>query len=162
MRHMTSAGIDFIKGWEKFEPEPYICPAGKLTIGYGRLIKSRADFPEPISIETAKRMLAEDVAWCERAVLRSVKIPLTDFQFDALASFAFNCGAAALQRSTARRRINRFDFVRGADALRMWCKGGRPLRFIQGLFNRRDCEREMFLFGWEAATALRAKQIARA
>lgn len=161
MRRITEQGLDFIKGFEKFEASPYICPAGKLTIGFGRLVKNTADFPRPITIEEGLQLLAQDVAWAERAVLNHIRIPLMDFQFDALVSFAFNCGGPALQRSTARRRINRWDLVRGADALRMWCKGGRPLRFFQGLFNRRDCEREMFLFGWDAANDLRAAQMAR-
>ncbi|MDD2978221.1 MAG: lysozyme, partial [Aquabacterium sp.] len=37
----TSArGLELIRSFEKFEPKAYICPAGKLTIGYGHVIKA--------------------------------------------------------------------------------------------------------------------------
>ncbi|MDA0782256.1 MAG: lysozyme [Proteobacteria bacterium] len=43
----------------------------------------------------------------EQAVCRLIKVPLTDGQFDALASFTFNLSSGALQRSTLRRKVNR-------------------------------------------------------
>lgn len=42
-------------------------------------------------------------------MLRLIKVPLTDGQFDALVSFTFNLGSGALQRSTLRRKVNRED-----------------------------------------------------
>lgn len=37
----TSArSLEFIRSFEKFEPKAYLCPAGKLNIGYGHVIKA--------------------------------------------------------------------------------------------------------------------------
>lgn len=33
--------LEYIKHWEGFVSKPYLCPAGKLTIGYGRNIQDR-------------------------------------------------------------------------------------------------------------------------
>ena len=155
---LSSEGIAFLEAWEGFEAEPYICAAGVLTIGFGRVIDDIDAFPysTPISKAIARKLLAEDVAWAEAAVLRNIRVPLEQWEFDALVSFTFNCGAGALQRSTARRRINRGDMERGADALLMWCKGGQPLRVIRGLANRRAAERDVFLNGYAAEEVRRA------
>ncbi len=40
-------------------------------------------------------------------MLRLITVPLTNGQFDALASFVFNVGGGGLQRSTLRRKVNR-------------------------------------------------------
>lgn len=42
-------------------------------------------------------------------MLRLIAVTLTDGQFDALASFTFNLGSGALQRSTLRRKVNRAE-----------------------------------------------------
>ena len=60
-----------------------------------------------ISEDEAQDMLRRDAGIAERAVLRLITVPLTDGQFDALSSFAFNLGGGALQRSTLRRKVNR-------------------------------------------------------
>ena len=49
-------------------------------------------------------MLRRDLVVAELAVLRLIRVPLTDCQFDALVSFTFYLGSGALQRSTCKRR----------------------------------------------------------
>ena len=43
----------------------------------------------------AEKLLRHDVETAEKAVLRLIHVPLSDRQFSALISFAFNLGAGA-------------------------------------------------------------------
>ena len=54
------------------------------------------------------------------AVLRLIRVPLTDGQFDALVSFTFNLGAGALQCSTLRRQTNRGEHDAAALEFLKW------------------------------------------
>ncbi len=135
MRHITPIGIELIQHFEGFSAEPYLCPAGYLTIGYGHVIRPGESWPDGITEEEAAALLAEDVIEAEQAVLRLIAVPLTDGQFDALVSFTFNLGAGALQRSTLRRKINRQSYNAAAQEFPRWVwAGGRKLR---GLMRRR-------------------------
>lgn len=41
---MFKIASNFIKKWEGFEPSPYLCPANKLTIGYGTIIDPKVKY----------------------------------------------------------------------------------------------------------------------
>lgn len=140
-------GVDFIKEFETFEAEVYTCPAGIPTIGYGRVVRNRADYPARITEAHALELLAADLEWAEEAVKKNIRVDLEQCEFDALVSFTFNAGSGALQSSTARRRINRGDFEGGMEALQWWHKGGRPKKSLPGLVRRRLWEAGAFLFG---------------
>ncbi|SMG63290.1 Glycoside hydrolase, family 24 [methanotrophic bacterial endosymbiont of Bathymodiolus sp.] len=93
---------------------------------------------EEINQEKAEALLRIDVESAERAVLRLIKVPLTDGQFDALVSFTFNLGSGAFQRSTLRRKVNRQAHTEVPEQLMRWVwAGGRRLK---GLVRRRDTE----------------------
>lgn len=76
-----------------------------LTIGYG----STGSHVKPgmrITEAEAEELLISDLSRFEKAVSELIKVPLTQNEFDATVSFAFNCGISALGGSTFRRRIN--------------------------------------------------------
>jgi lysozyme len=147
----TSAdGIRIIQHSEDCHLEAYKCPAGVWTIGWGHtgpdvkpglvITQSRAD-----------ELLAQDLASFERDVASLVKIFITQHQFDALVSFAYNCGsdidsdtiAEGLGDSTLLRKVNSGEFKAAADEFLKWDKaGGKKLR---GLTRRRHTERARFL-----------------
>ena len=144
MRHITRDGLNLIKNFEGFEPEIYLDAAGLPTIGYGHLIRKGEHkmFESGISEEEAEALLADDVQIAERAVLRLVKVPLTDNQFNALVSFTFNLGSGALQRSTLRRKVNREEHAEVPEEFMRWVwAGGRKLR---GLIRRREAEADLY------------------
>ncbi len=144
MRHISQAGLDLIKQFEGGSAKPYRCPAGMMTIGYGHVIRPGESFPsEGISREQAEMLLKQDVGRAERAVLRLINVPLTEGQFDALVSFAFNLGEGALQRSSLRRKVNRSEHAEVPPELLKWCwAGGRRL---PGLLRRRVAEAAIYL-----------------
>jgi lysozyme len=144
MRHVTQHGINLIKRFEGFEPEIYLDAAGLPTIGYGHLLRAgEAEmFKNGISPEAGEALLIKDVLFAEQAVLRLIRVPLTDGQFDALVSFTFNLGSGALQRSTLRRKINREEHEEVPEQFMRWVwAGGRRLR---GLMRRRKEEAVLY------------------
>ena len=144
MRHVTDEGLALIKYFEGFAPEVYFCPGGWPTIGYGHVVRDneRERFVDGIDEAAADELLRRDVKTAEQAVLRLIRVPLEDGQFDALASFTFNLGAGALQRSTLRRKVNREEHDAVPDEFQRWVwAGGRKLK---GLVRRREAEAELY------------------
>ena len=147
MRHMTDEGLDLIKLYEGYSPSAYLCPANQWTRGYGAIwgidnTRVTEDHPD-INEEQADQLLRRDVSISERTVLRLIRVPLEEEQFNALCSFVFNLGSGSLQSSTLRRKINRGDYIGAADEFPRWVfAGGRKLK---GLIKRRNHERLMFL-----------------
>ena len=144
MRHITDVGLGLIKRFEGFSPTIYICPAGYPTIGYGHVVlpKERARFADGISEEEGVELLRLDAQIAEAAVVRLIRVPLTDGQFDALVSFTFNLGAGALQRSTLRRRANRGEHEAAAGEFKKWVwAAGQKL---SGLIARRRAESHVY------------------
>ena len=147
MRRMTDEGLDLIKLYEGYSSSPYLCPANHWTIGYGAIWgmddkRVTEDHPD-INEDQADFLLRRDVKKSEMAVLRHIRVPLEDGQFNALCSFVFNLGSGALQSSTLRRKINRGDYIGAANEFPRWVfAGGRKLK---GLVRRREHERLMFI-----------------
>lgn len=142
IRRVSADGLDFIRRYERFSGKTYTCPAGRPTIGYGHVIKPGERFPETITVEQASRLLARDLDTIE--IYLSALFPAApQHQFDALASFAFNCGLGALDRSTLLKMLRQGDMAGAADQFLRWDKvGGQPLA---GLTRRRQDERALFL-----------------
>jgi lysozyme len=144
--HINKHGLNIIKRWEGLELETYMCPAGIPTIGYGHT-GPEVQLGNIITTEEADRLLREDVKEAERGVENSVQAPLTSNQFSALVSWTFNLGCGNLKESTMLARINDGNMVGGAEAL-TWYNKARvdgELKELQGLVNRRNDERELFL-----------------
>ena len=144
---MTDEGLDLIKLYEGYSSSPYLCPAQHWTIGYGAIWgmdnKRVTEAHPDINEDQADYLLRRDVKKAELAVLRHIRVPLEDGQFNSLCSFVFNLGSGALQSSTLRRKINRGDYIGAADEFPRWVyAGGRRLK---GLIKRREHERAMFL-----------------
>lgn len=140
----SEQGLDLIARFEGYSPVPYLCPARVWTIGFGHAI-TRADaqkFKAGISKPVAMALLRADAAIAERAVRRSIRLPLSQAQFDALVSFTFNLGGAALYSSTLRQVINRGDMQAAPAQIRKWVWGGG--RKLPGLIRRRAEEARIF------------------
>jgi lysozyme len=134
-------GIELIKRFEGLRLHAYVCSGGKFTIGYGHTFGVCAG--DSCTEEDAHEYLAEDVAKFEECVNRFVTVPLTQGEFDALVSFAFNLGCGALSGSTLLKKLNAGDKDGAADEFLRWTKAGG--RELTGLVLRREAEREVFL-----------------
>lgn len=137
---ISKAGLDLIKQFEGLYLKAYRCPAGVPTIGYGHT--AGVAMGQTITQQQADDYLRRDVRQFERAVARLVTVPLTQGQFDALVSFAFNLGEGALAQSTLLRLLNAGDYAGAAAQFDRWNKAGG--RVLPGLVRRRAAERALF------------------
>jgi len=148
----SRAGIDLIKEFEGLRLQAYLCPAGKPTIGYGHTKTVTLDDVKKkrkITEEVADSLLAADIISFEKSVSNLVEVELTQGQFDALVSFAFNFGAGKLQNSTLLRLVNQEKFLQAADEFPKWVNVRNPetgkLEKLPGLMRRRQAEKQLFL-----------------
>ena len=149
MTSISPAGLNLIKDFEGLRLGTYKCASGIDTIGYG----STGSHVKPgmqITQSEADALLAKDLVRFEQAVDSAVKVPINQSQFDALVSFAFNCGVGALQESTLLRLLNQRDYIGAAAQFDRWVKG--PDGPLPGLVRRRDAEEALFRSGAAAKT----------
>ena len=90
-----------------------------------------------ITQAVANQLLRDDLDRFEKGISDQINVPLNQEQFDALVSWAFNCGLGATGDSTLRRRLNAGEEVNTviAEELPRWTSGGMP-----GLIRRRNAE----------------------
>ena len=137
---IAKSTLDFITKEEGARNKAYKDSKGLWTIGVGHLIKSDEQhlINTTLTDDQVQELLRSDLRWCSEAVESSVKVPLTQAQFDALYSLCFNIGETAFRKSTVVRKINENDLNGAAEAILMWNKP-------EVLINRRKRERALFL-----------------
>lgn len=138
---LSMAGRAFIKAWEGCHLRPYQDVAGLWTVGVGHLLGAERPTRWSYTEEEIDALLVADVGGAERGVVRLCGDGLAQCHFDALVSFAFNCGLGRLQGSTLRQRVLRGDPEAGDEFLKWNRAGGRVVR---GLTLRRQAERDMY------------------
>ena len=145
---ISENGLNLIKEFEGFSSKPYLCPAKIPTIGYGNTY-----YPDgqkvtlkdnPIDELKANEIL-EYIANKDFGsfINKVVKVPLSQNQFDALVSFAYNIGNGNLQNSTLLKKLNSGDYQGASNEFLRWNKAGGKV--LNGLTKRREKERALFL-----------------
>ena len=142
---VSSKGLVLIKEFEGFSSVAYLCSAKKATIGYGNTFwedGTPVKIGDQISKERAETLLKHVVDNFSVAVEVDIKIEVTQNQFDALVSLAYNIGLGAFKNSTLLRQLNRGNFVGASQEFLRWNKSnGKPLL---GLTRRREREKLLF------------------
>lgn len=142
----SQACIDLIHRFEGFRANPYLCPAGVPTIGYGstRYADGRPVTlsDSPITQVQADQIMRETLKEYEGAVNRYVQVPTTQGQFDALTDFAYNAGAKNLLASTLLKKLNASDYDGAAAQFMRWIYADG--KALPGLLRRREAERKLF------------------
>lgn len=144
---VTDSLVEFIKSYEGFFANKYKCPAGVWTIGYGTTKTEYVNLGT-CTKEQATQWLKEEVEAMAKQIKKDLdnkKITLKQNEFDALCSFAYNCGTSALLGSTLYRRI--CQGVRDSslkDNFTAWSNANGQR--LQGLYNRRIEEYDMFAY----------------
>ena len=119
-------------------------PVGFWTVGWGHLVsRDRSALPPPpITPLEAEVLLQGDLARSANAVMRLVRVPLTEGQYAALVDFAFNAGAGALEASSLRMKLNRGEYSAVPAELRRWVYAGGVK--LKGLVRRREAEARLW------------------
>lgn len=119
-----STGIDPFNLDENGKPKP-IGPGTKWT-------QDQADKRKADELDTV----------CE-SVSKLLKVAVSDNQFAALVSFAYNVGTNNLKNSTLLRLLNQGKTAEAADEFLKWTKAQGKV--LPGLVKRREAERRLFL-----------------
>lgn len=141
-------GIAFITECEGCELEPYYDQAGYLTVGVGHLLDGPDDpYNRTITQEESDELLTGDLAETEDCLDNCIQVPVDQNQYNAVASLTFNIGTGAFSDSTLLKKLNASDYPGAADQFLVWNKitvDGEKV-VSEGLSNRREKERELFL-----------------
>lgn len=144
---ISEKGLGLIKEFEGLVLKPYKDAVGIATIGYGNTYYEdgrKVSLSDPaITEERATELLKMVVKRYEDAINRYVQVPITQNQFDALVSFAYNVGNENVRKSTLMKLLNRKQYTEAADQLLRWNKAGG--KTLKGLTRRRQAERTLFL-----------------
>lgn len=134
---MSAAGLIGILGYEGFSERAYIPVPGDVpTIGFGTTegVKLGDTISAPQAIERAYR----DIYKTKTAIHKCVNVPLSQGEYDAYTSLAYNIGPSAFCSSTLVKKLNGRDYEGACKEIKRWIYvKGRP---VQGLINRREAE----------------------
>ena len=143
---LSAAGLSGIVRHEGMVKAVYLDPIGIPTACVGHTATvTQADVGKQLSEEVCLRLLSRDTHDAQAAVKRSVTAPITQSQYDALVSFAFNVGGGALHSSTLVRKLNAGDCWGAGAEFPRWNKARN--RILPGLVKRRAYERNLFETG---------------
>ncbi|MCK1065062.1 lysozyme [Pluralibacter gergoviae] len=146
---VSDKGIELIKRFEGCSLSAYPDPGTggvPWTIAYGWTGNVDGKPIRPgmkIDQATADRLLRTGIVSYDQAVSKMLKVKVTQNQYDALVSLAYNIGTRALSTSTLMKKLNAGDYSGAADEFLRWNKSGGKV--MPGLTNRRKAEREVFL-----------------
>lgn len=144
---ISQKGLDLIKRFEGLKLKPYLCPAGIPTIGYGNTYYTdgkKVKLTDPsITQAKADELLKLLIQSYEKDVDSFCRDDISQQNFDALVSFAYNCGPRNLKSSTLLKKVNlnpndptiRAEFMK-------WNKGAGKV--LAGLTKRRQAEADLY------------------
>lgn len=135
---LSAAGFFGIVSWEGYSEKAYIPVPGDVpTIGFGTTAGVKPG--DKITPQEAFSRALADASKFEGALKKCVTVPLTQYEYDAFTSLAYNIGPTAFCSSTLVRLLNAGDYAGACAQISRWNKqGGREL---PGLTKRRAAER---------------------
>ncbi|BEI80074.1 hypothetical protein CcaverHIS002_0106030 [Cutaneotrichosporon cavernicola] len=153
--HLNILGLDLIKEYEGFIAAPSTDPIGHPSVGYGHACEApscrEVPFAFPLSKRAASTLLKNNmpaVTSCLGEALEPARshLVLSDNQWAALASWAFNEGCEAVSSSALIARLNAGEDpnVVAAAELPNWTTGKDSSKELPGLRRRRAAELALF------------------
>lgn len=155
-RAVNAETLEHVKRWEGLKLVAYPDPGSRdgtpWTIGYGHTSDGFMKVHKglKITMKQAEEALVHDLGETAAEIERLVKVPLTDNQFGALVSFAFNVGVAAFAKSTLLKKLNAGQYGAVPTELARWNKNDGKV--MSGLTNRRAAEAGLWAKGAHVAS----------
>lgn len=143
---VNKAGRDLIKKFEGCKLKAYKCPAGLWTISWGLTF-----YPDGTKVkegDVITQQQAEDyfnaiVDDFAKKVDALIKSNVSDNNFSALVSFAYNVGMGNFQRSTLLRKVNANPKDKTILAeFKKWTRANGEV--LKGLVRRREAEAKLY------------------
>ena len=130
--------VEKVKEFEGFRKTAYRCPAGVLTIGYGRTENVKENETTNVSRETIwlKGRLLDDMSY---VFYKMQKYNLSDNEVYALTDFIFNLGRKRLDTLTDNYTRTKNEIK---EAILLYNKANGKV--LQGLVKRREWEYRLF------------------
>lgn len=141
--YSVDLAADFIEAWEGCRLTAYKCPAGVWTIGVGHT--QDVTEHDEITYEQSRDLLRRDLELVRHDLAPFINVTVTEGQFIALVSLAFNVGVSYVVHQCPRlmRSLNAGDVEACAhEFLDINRAGGKVLA---GLTERRRAEAKLFL-----------------
>ena len=143
--HISETGLKLIKAYEGFRPVDRHLVNGHHVVGYGHIIE--CDDSLVLTRAEAEELLLSDLEPYEDMVNETVHAPLSQNQFDALVSLAFNIGPRAFTQSDTLRALNNGRPLDAASGFDIWRKStiDGKIYVVDALMRRRAAEKALFL-----------------
>jgi len=142
---ISDMGLKLIKAFEGYRPVDRELITGQRIVGYGhRLYSEDAVIMDKAEAEA---VLRDDLEPFEDMINSEVHAPISQSQFDALCSFAFNIGPKAFLESDTLRALNNGRPLDAANGLDIWRKSeiAGKTYVVDALMRRRAAEKALFL-----------------
>ena len=142
----TAGAIGLIATFEGFSNKAYLPHKDDVpTIGYGqtyyvsgRKVKMGDYMTKAEATNQLGQLVQRDfVAKMEKCV----NVPLSQNEFDAYTSLAYNIGISAFCKSTLVKKLNVGDYVGACEQIKRWNRSGGKV--MNGLVKRRQKEYEL-------------------
>jgi lysozyme len=140
---LSLAGTLALIQFEEVRTEAYLDPIGIPTVCAG--ITKGVHLGDRFTERECAEKLNEETSAVGKGVAACTSAELTQGQYDAVISFAYNVGTQAYCTSTLNRKLNAGDCIGAAAQFKRWdMAGGKHLR---GLQRRRAAEAAEFIKG---------------
>lgn len=143
--HISKVGLKLIKAYEGYRPVDRHLVNGQHVVGYGHIIEGTDSLV--LTRPEAEALLLRDLEPYEDMINETVHAPLSQSQFDALVSLAFNIGPRAFTESDTLRALNNGRPLDAASGFDIWRKStidGKTY-VVDALMRRRAAEKALFL-----------------
>jgi len=139
---LSPLGLKMLQSRESCRLEAYQDDAGIWTIGWGSTGPGIASGTIWTQAQADQNLISAIEA-IEQSIACMVTIQVSDDEWDALVSFAYNEGLGALHDSQLLAELNRGNITEAANQMMHWVfVKGEP---DDGLYKRRKSERAQFL-----------------
>ena len=142
---ISDTGLKLIKAFEGYRPVDRELITGQRIVGYGHRLYSEDAIM--MTKGEAEATLRADLEPFEDMINAEVHAPISQSQFDALCSFAFNIGPKAFLQSDTLRALNNGRPLDAANGLDVWRKSeiAGKTYVVDALMRRRTAEKALFL-----------------
>ncbi len=150
-KHISKAGLDFIRKQEGERLTAYYDNAGILTVGVGHRVLPDDNILDGMIISQARsdQFLKHDISTAEKNVNLYVTVPLNQSQYDALISFTFNTGGENFKKSTLLKMLNDYNYSGALKEFSRWVYSTNPITHKKTvntiLVSRRALEQNLFV-----------------